>query len=635
MSRNPLYKPASSSSRKGYHSYEASPLHSSKLRKENNMYVPPAGNLENHLRASSKSGVRKNDPKLVGTNVFINNLNVHISNMHNHQRRVAPPSASVTNRKNSKPYTMPSNEEVSLTEYRDAKRKQSRERVAHTSFEETLQTNHNTNSNSNYEVVKKTHISLGPKQIEALNELQRSNYIPKFKSTDPTNKFTMRSPPKILAAIEPNKFKKPNSRSQQKSFDVNAGPGPITKYTPYLNTIGKVNTTATNNSPRNNSDSRINKSDNSSRISQGVGPRATKAPLEKSVVAPKIFPQKAPVLAPPRHKKTPSFDIGKRNDSFGHVHNTSNPSILERNRRSADHGDYRQGAQTEPFAKSTFRFAIRTRAGVAPNGTRKINQDSFIFHTNFGKKSDRYLLGVCDGHGMNGHFVSGFVKDSLPVYLLSDPTFAGNPGDALINSFELCQQKLLVSDFDCKFSGTTSIVLLVDGNRIISANAGDSRAIMGNYDKGVWDFTALSEDHKPDSPDEAQRIMKCGGRIEPFKDYDGNHVGPARVWLMHQEIPGLAMARSLGDFVAASVGVSCTPEIQEFTINPTDKFLIVASDGVWEFIESIDVVRIIAPFYEQNNIEGACDYILGLALQRWQEEEEVVVDDITFILIFF
>jgi len=50
------------------------------------------------------------------------------------------------------------------------------------------------------------------------------------------NKFSMRSPPKILAAIEPNKFKKPNSRSQQKSFDVNAGPitAPITKYTPYL-----------------------------------------------------------------------------------------------------------------------------------------------------------------------------------------------------------------------------------------------------------------------------------------------------------------------------------------------------------------------------------------------------------------
>ena len=48
------------------------------------------------------------------------------------------------------------------------------------------------------------------------------------------------------------------------------------------------------------------------------------------------------------------------------------------------------------------------------NGMRKINQDSFIAHTNFGKKKDRYYFGVCDGHGMNGHFVSGFVKETLP-----------------------------------------------------------------------------------------------------------------------------------------------------------------------------------------------------------------------------
>ncbi len=52
---------------------------------------------------------------------------------------------------------------------------------------------------------------------------------------------------------------------------------------------------------------------------------------------------------------------------------------------------------------------------------------------------------------------------------------------------------------------------------------------------------------------------------------------------------------------------------------PEDKFLIVASDGVWEFIESIDVVKIVSPFYESNNVEGACDYLLGLALKRWQE----------------
>ena len=55
--------------------------------------------------------------------------------------------------------------------------------------------------------------------------------------------------------------------------------------------------------------------------------------------------------------------------------------------------------------------------------------------------------------------------------------------------------------------------------------------------------------------------MKAGGRIEPFKDSAGNFVGPSRVWLMHQKIPGLAMSRSIGDIVAATVGVTYQPGI--------------------------------------------------------------------------
>ena len=47
--------------------------------------------------------------------------------------------------------------------------------------------------------------------------------------------------------------------------------------------------------------------------------------------------------------------------------------------------------------------------------------------------------------------------------------------------------------------------------------------------------------------------------------------------------------------------------------------MIIASDGIWDFIESVDVVKIIAPFYEQGNIEGTCDFLLGVVLRRWQE----------------
>lgn len=58
------------------------------------------------------------------------------------------------------------------------------------------------------------------------------------------------------------------------------------------------------------------------------------------------------------------------------------------------------------------------------------------------------------------------------------------------------------------------------------------------------------------------------------------------------------MSRSMGDKVAHSVGVSAEPEVLEFTLGLDDKFLVLASDGVWEFLSNEDVAQIVLPFYE-------------------------------------
>ena len=49
------------------------------------------------------------------------------------------------------------------------------------------------------------------------------------------------------------------------------------------------------------------------------------------------------------------------------------------------------------------------------------------------------------------------------------------------------------------------------------------------------------------------------------------------------------MARSFGDLVAASVGVSPEPEVRHFELEPDDKFIVIASDGVWEFLSNEQV----------------------------------------------
>lgn len=57
-----------------------------------------------------------------------------------------------------------------------------------------------------------------------------------------------------------------------------------------------------------------------------------------------------------------------------------------------------------------------------------------------------------------------------------------------------------------------------------------------------------------------------GGRVDTIKGAMGQSLGPQRVWLQDQEAPGLAMSRSLGDFIAHSVGVSADPEVVRFEL---------------------------------------------------------------------
>lgn len=50
------------------------------------------------------------------------------------------------------------------------------------------------------------------------------------------------------------------------------------------------------------------------------------------------------------------------------------------------------------------------------------------------------------------------------------------------------------------------------------------------------------------------------------------------------------MSRSIGDKVAHTVGVTSEPEIRCSAVKPEDRFIILASDGLWEFISSQEAV---------------------------------------------
>lgn len=289
-----------------------------------------------------------------------------------------------------------------------------------------------------------------------------------------------------------------------------------------------------------------------------------------------------------------------------------------------------------------------THVGFNGEKDKDFNQDIAFLEKNFAGNNSYLYLAVCDGHGVEGHEVSGFIKNVLPKDL-SNSLFHK---DILTNNINLkkkiyniigetfikVNEKLISNEsINSIFSGTTCVSVIYTPIRLICANIGDSRAVLGRFDKNLkkWISINLSRDHKPTEEDEAKRIYRKGGRIKPYIDEEtGEEVGPQRVWVKDDEVPGLAMTRSFGDRVASIAGTICVPEIKEYNFNEDDKFLIIASDGVWEFIQSEECINIIGKFYFNNNIEGCCEFLYDESRKRWLKEEEVV-DDITMLLVFF
>ena len=292
--------------------------------------------------------------------------------------------------------------------------------------------------------------------------------------------------------------------------------------------------------------------------------------------------------------------------------------------------------------KKIYKIESLSQVGYSGPGILKYNQDNFFIYKNLNDESNVLFIGVCDGHGLVGHDVSKFLISNLPKnlnsalkktnkYISHKETLYSTLKKVFIETnIALCK----VPSIDTKFSGSTCVTIILTKNKIISANAGDSRAVMGRYINGKWISIELSHDQKPNNPGEKERILSHGGRIEAYKDENGGDFGPPRVWLKNEDVPGLAMSRSFGDEVAASVGTISEPEIEEYEITEDDKFIIIASDGIWEFISSQECVEFIKDFYEKKDLKGCLKFLLNESSKRWIKEEEVI-DDITAVLIFF
>ena len=95
------------------------------------------------------------------------------------------------------------------------------------------------------------------------------------------------------------------------------------------------------------------------------------------------------------------------------------------------------------------------------------------------------------------------------------------------------------------------------------------------------------------------------------------------------------MTRSLGDLVSKTVGVTHEPEIKVISNlqQNVDRVVVIASDGLWDRIPNDEITRMMIPFYEKRDPEGAAHRLMQESAERWQREQGMI-DDITITVVF-
>ncbi|KAK2197805.1 bifunctional PPM-type phosphatase domain/PPM-type phosphatase domain superfamily [Babesia duncani] len=268
-----------------------------------------------------------------------------------------------------------------------------------------------------------------------------------------------------------------------------------------------------------------------------------------------------------------------------------------------------------------------------------------------------YITGVFDGHC--GHFCADYVLNHIKNNILSvfrqhirvlhakrqAPNYKSKSDDdpclevatllhACRKAFEMVDKNFLnIAKKNGLYDGTTACIALLygpdtDGSlRIITANVGDSRALLATKSDDGLIAKPLTYSHKPDEESEKNRIIKAGGSVKYLQ-------GAWRAVLENKRGQfALATSRSFGDLALKEPHaiVSCQPHIAVYTVDfDNDLFLILCTDGVSDFIkDQIIIDEIYRQLKQKQEPKAAAEYVIRLA------QEEGSQDDRTLTVIQF
>ncbi|XP_042188300.1 pyruvate dehydrogenase phosphatase catalytic subunit 1 [Callorhinchus milii] len=165
------------------------------------------------------------------------------------------------------------------------------------------------------------------------------------------------------------------------------------------------------------------------------------------------------------------------------------------------------------------------------------------------------------------------------------------------------------------FSGATACIAHVDGVDLHIANVGDSRAVLGVQEEdGSWSALTLSNDHNAQNECETKRVRsehpkseaktvikqdRLLGLLMPFRAF-GDVKFKWSIDLQKRVLesgPEMLNESEYNKFIPPNYHtppyLTAQPEITYHKLRPQDKFLVLATDGLWDVLHRQEVIRIV------------------------------------------
>jgi serine/threonine protein phosphatase PrpC len=261
---------------------------------------------------------------------------------------------------------------------------------------------------------------------------------------------------------------------------------------------------------------------------------------------------------------------------------------------------------------------------VSLKGLRDQNEDKHnIILNGDGKDSTMApvnFLAVFDGHG--GKFISKFLSKNIQNFFIN-PKVKYPLSKKYVNIIYNYIQNQLREKYKMNATNCGSTALLMihykrqDAEYINILNTGDSRCVLCRDNIGI----ALTKDHKPNWPEEKARIEKLGGKIY----FDGDDF----------RIKDLSVSRAFGD-IESEPFLTNIPDIFRYKLDATDKFIVLACDGVWDVLSNQEVVNfVLNECYDEtlqirkNKTVNVARKLGTYAIQKGS------TDNITIVIMFF